>query len=95
MSKFAETFPEAGAGRIEVIESLGWLKRRAREGDVGTYLVQIVNHPHQITVLKVRDRFLKLFLIKNVAELVVECGRGSVEMMEFLPESVRRHDECS
>jgi hypothetical protein len=58
VSKFAETFPETGTGRIEIIESLGWLKRRAREGDAVTYIVQIVNQPHQITVLKVWHGFL-------------------------------------
>jgi hypothetical protein len=74
VSELAETFPEPRTGRIENVENLWWRKRRVRKSDAAAYPVQIVNQPHQITVLKVRDRFLKLFLVKNVAELVVECG---------------------
>jgi hypothetical protein len=46
MSKFAETSPEAGTGRVEIIESLGWLEWRVGKGDEAPHLVQIVNKPH-------------------------------------------------
>jgi hypothetical protein len=42
-SEFAEALSEGGTGRIETIESLGWLKRRVKKGDRATYVVQIVD----------------------------------------------------
>jgi hypothetical protein len=65
---------ESGTARIETIESLRWLKQRARRGNAATYFVQIFNQPHQITVLKVRHALLILFPREDVAELVVEPG---------------------
>ena len=84
MSEFAETFPETGCSRIENIESLHWLQRRLRMADGVTYLVQIVNQPHQIIVLKARHTSLILFPVKGIGELVVEPRRGPVETAECL-----------
>lgn len=43
-----------------------------RKGDTVTYLVQIINKPHQIAALKVRQA-LKIFPpIQYIAELVVK-----------------------
>ena len=45
---------EEDTGRIETIENLCWLKRRAGKGDEATYLVQMVDKPGQaIAILKV------------------------------------------
>ena len=54
------------------------------EEDVATYLVQIVNKPHQIIALKVRRTLLILFPIKYVTELILEPRYGSVETMKSL-----------
>jgi hypothetical protein len=65
---------ESGTARIETIESLRWLKQRAGRGNAATYLVQIFNQPHQITILKVWHALLILFPREDVAEFVVEPG---------------------
>jgi hypothetical protein len=39
-----------------------------------SYLVQVINKPHQIIILKVRHRLLILFSVKDVCELIVEPG---------------------
>ena len=59
---------------MEKIESLRWLKRKARKGGMVTHLVQIVNKPHQIIVLKVPHALLILLPVKCTAELIVEIG---------------------
>ena len=41
---------------------------------MATYLVQIINEPHQILALKVRGALLILLPVKYVAELVVKLG---------------------
>ena len=66
------TLPGSGTRRIETIEGLRWLKRGAGRRDVATYLIQIVDEPHQILALKVRHAFLVLLPIKYVAELIVK-----------------------
>ena len=55
-----------------------------REGNLATHLVQILNKPHQIVALKVRDTFLILLLMKYAADLIVKPGRGPVEATESL-----------
>lgn len=40
--------------------------------DAATYVVQIINHPHQTITLKVPYAPLIFFPIKDVAELIVE-----------------------
>ena len=44
------------------------------EGDAATHLIQVVNQPHQIVIVKVRDRLLVQFSIKDVAELIMKPG---------------------
>lgn len=44
------------------------------EEDVATYLVQIVNKPHQIVSLKVWHALVILLPIQHVAELIVKPG---------------------
>ena len=62
---------------------------------MATYPVQIVNERHQIVLLKVRHTLSIPFPVEDVAELIVEPGRGSVEKMELLHEVVRGHEECA
>jgi hypothetical protein len=69
---------------IETIENLRWLKRRVGKGGMATYLVQIVNKPHQIIAFKARYTLLILLPIKYFAELIVKPGRRPVEAMELL-----------
>jgi hypothetical protein len=50
------------------------VKWSAGKGDTATYLVQIFNQPHQITVLKAPCALGILLPIKDVAELIVKVG---------------------
>jgi hypothetical protein len=56
----------------------------ASKGDAKTYLVQIFNQPHQISVLRVPDALLILLPIEEVVELIAKPGRGTVEAIELL-----------
>jgi len=66
-----------------MIENLGQRKRGVRKGDV-RYLIQIVNEPHRIVVLKIRDTSLILLPIEYVGELVGKPGRRLVKEVERL-----------
>ena len=72
--EFAQALPEGGTGRVEIIESLRWLKRGAGEGGAATHLVQIVNKPRQIVSLKFWHALVILLPIQHVAELIVKPG---------------------
>jgi hypothetical protein len=54
------------------------------KGDTATYLVQIFDQPHQITVLKVPRALCINLSIKDVTELIVKLGWGPVETIELL-----------
>ena len=60
----------AGSRLLRVYACLG----AAGEGNTTTYLIQVVDQPHQIIALKVPDALLKPFPIKDVAELIVELS---------------------
>ena len=66
------------------MESLRWCERRAGEGNVAMYLVQIINEPHQLITLKVRHTSPIPLPIEYVAELIVEVEGRSIEVMELL-----------
>ena len=51
---------------------------------MATYLVQIINEPHQLIALKVRPTSPILLPIKSVAELIVEVEGRSIEVIELL-----------
>jgi len=59
---------------VEVVGNLRWVRRRAGNTGATTCLVQIVNKPHRIVILKVWHASIILLPIKYVAELVVEFG---------------------
>ena len=73
-SKFAQTLLESGTGGVEIIESLRLFKKWVEKGNVGIYLVQIVDQPHQIIVLKVRYTSLIIFQTEYFGELIVKPG---------------------
>ena len=51
---------------------------------MATYLVQIINKPHQLITLKVWHTSPIPLPIKYVAELTVEVEGRSIEVMELL-----------
>ena len=55
------------------------LERPARNSDVVTYLIQIVNKPDQVILLKVLHASCILLPVKYVIEPIGELGRRSVE----------------
>ena len=55
---------------------------------MATYLIQIVNKPHQIIALKARRTFPIPLAVKYVADLIVKLGRRSVEETELLEKNV-------
>lgn len=61
-----------------------WFGRGVGEGDAKTYLIQIVNEPHQIVALKVRYTLAILLPVKYLAELIAKPGCGFVEATELL-----------
>jgi hypothetical protein len=79
-----ETLSGSGTGGIESIESLRWLQREVGKGDAATHIVQIVNEPHQIVIVKVWHTLHILLPVKYVDKLVVKVGRRPVEAVEFL-----------
>lgn len=50
------------------------MKQRAGESDAATYIVQIVNKPHQVVSLKVLHALPVLLPIKDVFEPTVKPG---------------------
>ena len=56
----------------------------AEKRDTTTYLIQIVNKPHQIATLKARYASIILFVIQHIAKPIVELGRRTAEAMELM-----------
>ena len=53
---------------------------------MATYLVQIVDEPHQTVALKVQRAVPIVLPLKDVAELIMKLRRRPVEAMESLKE---------
>ena len=64
-------FRKAGLGGSRLLRAYA-CSGAAREGNTATYLVQVVDQPHQIIALKVPCASIELSPIKDVAELIVE-----------------------
>jgi len=52
ISEFAQALPEGGTVRIESIEGLLRVEWGTKKRDTATYIVQIVDKPHQVFTLK-------------------------------------------
>ena len=68
---------------LESIKSLWLPERGVNKLDEATHLVQIIDEPLRILVLKVWDPLIVLLPTKYVADLVVKLGRRPVEAMEL------------
>ena len=60
-------------------EPTGELERQVRKGDIATHLVQIVDKPAQVILLKVFHASYVFLLVKCVVEAIGKFGRRSVE----------------
>ena len=72
--EFAYTLLGDGIERIERVENIHWVGRRARKGIVTTYLVQIINKPYQVLSLHVSYTFFIRLLVEYLVEFVAEIG---------------------
>ena len=59
-------------GRIESFENLRWLRRERVKRDIGTYIIQILDEPYDVFVLKLWNTVFVPFLAKEAGELVGE-----------------------
>lgn len=74
MPEFAETLPESGNCRVEIIKSLQQPERGVRKRDATTHRVQIVDKPHQIIPSNGWHPLLIFLPIEYVADLIVKFG---------------------
>jgi len=51
--EFAFAFLERRTGRIKSIENLRWLSREQVKGNAKTYVVQVLDYPCDISILKI------------------------------------------
>lgn len=72
--EFAYTLLGGGIERIERVENLHWVGRRARKGIMTTYLVQIINKPYQVLPLQVFCTFFIRLPVEYLVEFVAEIG---------------------
>lgn len=77
-----ETFPEGSAKLSETIKGLCWLKQKVGLEDEMSYIVQIVNKPHEIIALKASTGLHVLFPVQHVAELIMKLRKGPVIVIE-------------
>ena len=83
MSKFTQTPPEGGAGRVESIKSLRQDKQGESKRETTTDFIQIVDKPYQTIVLNGRYPVPKFLPNEYVADLVLKLGRRFVEGTEL------------
>jgi len=58
-------------------------ERGVGRNDLETHSIQVLDEPHQILALQVRNSGLIFAPAKEVVDLVVKPGRSSVEVVEL------------
>ena len=61
-------------GRIESFENLRWLRRERVERDIETYIIQVLDEPYDVFILKLWNTIFVPFLGEEAGELIGERG---------------------
>jgi len=68
-------------------------ERGAGRNGLETHAIQVLDEPHQVLALQVRSSGSIFAPAKEVANLVVKPGRGSVEVVELSQGTGRDHGD--